>query len=166
MITLDDVRDARRRIAGITRPTPVDRSDSLSRRLGRQVILKPEHLQRTGSFKIRGAYNLVSRLPADAVVGVEAAGAAAVRASLDAGRLVCLDRVATMADGIAAKSPSELTMAHIRAHVHDVVTVTEEDISRAVLLLLERAKAVVEPAGAATLAALLAGKGPGPRPAR
>ena len=62
------------------------------------------------------------------------------------------------------QSPSELTMAHIRAHVHDVVTVTEEDISRAVLLLLERAKAVVEPAGAATLAALLAGKVPGTGP--
>src|SRR5437016_9589569 len=67
MITLDDVRDARRRIAGIIRPTPVDRSDSLSQQLGRPVILKPEHLQRTGSFKIRGAYNLVSRLPAEAV---------------------------------------------------------------------------------------------------
>ena len=58
------VRYRRRRIR-LSAPdtaTPVDRSDSLSHRAGRPVILKPEHLQRTGSFKIRGAYNLVSRL--------------------------------------------------------------------------------------------------------
>ena len=53
-----------------------------------------------------------------------------------------------MADGIAVKAPSELTLAHVQAYVDDVVTVTEEEISRALLLLLERAKAVVEPAGA------------------
>jgi threonine dehydratase len=294
MITLDQVQDAAERIVGVIRPTPVDRSDSLSLRAGRPVLLKPEHLQRTGSFKIRGAYNLISRLPADTaevvagsagnhaqgvalaasltghrstifmpdnaplpkveatraygatvrfergavdealaaahryaeetgavyvppfdhplviagqgtiglelateapdaevvvvaigggglisgiatalrhvrpdvrVIGVEAAGAAAVRASLDAGRLVCLDTVATMADGIATKSPCELTLAHIRDHVDDVVTVTEEEISQAILLLLERAKAVVEPAGAVSLAAVLAGKVPGTGPA-
>jgi threonine dehydratase len=70
-----------------------------------------------------------------------------------------------MADGIAAKSPCELTLAHIRDYVDDVVTVTEEEISQAILLLLERAKAVVEPAGAVSLAAVLAGKVPGTGPA-
>jgi threonine dehydratase len=104
---------------------------------------------------------LAATRPGVRVVGVEAAGAASVRASLDAGRLVRLARVDTMADGIAAKAPSELTLEHIRAHVDDVVTVTEEEISRAVLLLLERAKAVVEPAGAVALAAVVAGKVPG-----
>jgi threonine dehydratase len=293
MVSLDDVRDAARRLSGVLRPTPVVPSDSLSRRVGRAVLLKPEHLQRTGSFKLRGAYNFISRLtdagvevvagsagnhaqgvalaatltghrstifmpasaplpkveatraygasvvledgavddaleaarrhaiehgavfvppfddplviagqgtiglelageaaeaeavvvavgggglvsgiavalaavqPGTKVVGVEAEGAAAVRASLDTGQLVCLDRIATIADGIAAKSPSELTLEHIRVHVDEVVTVTDEEISRAMLLLLERAKQVVEPAGAVSLAALLAGKVPGSGP--
>jgi threonine dehydratase len=292
VISLDDVRAARQRVGPVLRPTPVEPSDQLSRLAGRPVLLKPEHRQRTGSFKIRGAYNLVSRLPdgvavvaasagnhaqgvalaaaltgrrativmpgnaplpkveatrgygaevrfageavddaiaaarahaeataavyvppfddplviagqgtiglelaeeaAEAetvvvavgggglvsgiatalaharpgtrVVGVEAAGAASMRASLDAGRPVTLASVSTMADGIAVRCPSELTLAHVRAYVDDVVTVTEEEISQALLLLLERAKAVVEPAGAVPLAAVLngriAGRGP------
>ena len=286
LVTLADVKDAVERVEGVIRATRVDRSDTLSRLAGRSILLKPEHLQRTGSFKIRGAYNLISRLPrgvevvagsagnhaqgvalaaaltgrrstifmpvtaplpkveatrsygADVrleghlvddcvalakdhaeetsavfvppfdhpqviagqgtvgfelaedapeagvvvvpvgggglisgiavalaglrpdvrVVGVQAAGAPGVRASLDAGRVVWPDDVSTLADGIAVKAPSELTLAHIQAYVADVVTVTEEEISQAVLLLLERAKAVVEPAGAAALAAILAGK--------
>jgi threonine dehydratase len=287
VVTLDDLKEARHRLQGVIRPTPSEASDTLSRLVGRPVLLKPEHRQRTGSFKIRGAYNFVSRLPpatevvaasagnhaqgvalaaslmglqatifmpvnaplpkveatrgygasirlegdvvddalaaarlyADErgaalvppfddplviagqgtiglelaeeaagvetvvvpvgggglisgigaalrlagdgttrVVGVEAAGAASTRASLDAGRIVTLESVSTMADGIATRSPSELTLEHVRAYVDDVVVVTEEELSRAVLLLLERAKAVVEPAGAAGLAAALAGK--------
>jgi len=293
MIGLREITDARERVAAVVRPTPVDHSHSLSRIAGRPVVLKPEHRQRTGSYKIRGAYNYVSRLPegvevvaasagnhaqgvalaasltghratifmpanaplpkldatrsygasirlglelvddciglarayaeetgavfvppfddpivvagqgtvgleladeaADAevvvvpigggglvsgvatalahtrrsmrVIGVEAAGAASMRASLDAGQCVTLGRVQTMADGIAVRSPSELTLAHVRAYVDDVITVTEEEISRAVLLLLERAKAVVEPAGAVGLAAILAGKVAGTGPA-
>jgi threonine dehydratase len=270
----------------------VDRSDTLSRLADRPILLKPEHRQRTGSFKIRGAYNRISRLdpgcavvagsagnhaqgvalaasltghhatifmpssaplpkveatrsygaevvlggdavddciqqaqwfatergavfvppfddpliiagqgtvglelaeeapeaetvvvsvgggglisgiatalaglrPEVRVVGVEAAGAASMRASLDADRCVRLDRLATMADGIALRSPCPLTLAHVKAHVDDMLTVTEEEISQAVLLLLERAKAVVEPSGAATLAAVLSGKVPGSGP--
>jgi threonine dehydratase len=292
LVTVDQIRDARQRLAGVLRPTPVDRSDTLTRLTGRQVLLKPEHLQRTGSFKIRGAYNRIARLPAgtpvvaasagnhaqgvalaarltgrkavifmpvnaplpkveatmaygaevrldqdvvddciavaekfaeaegavfvppfedpliiagqgtvglelaeeapeaEAVVvavggggliagvgaalaatrpgvrllGVEAAGAPSMRASLDAGRCVRLARLNTMADGIAVKSPSARTLAHVQAYVEDVVTVTEEEISQALLLLVERAKAVVEPAGAVILAALLAGKVPGSGP--
>ena len=293
MITLDEIEAASERLDGVIRATPVDRSDTLSRLVGRPILLKPEHLQRTGSFKIRGAYNLVSRLPpgvevvagsagnhaqgvalaaaltarkatifmpvraplpkveatrgygADVrlegsvvdecvalakdhaeetgatfvppfdhplviagqgtigmelaaqapdagvvvvpigggglisgiatalralrpgvrIVGVQAEGAAGVRSSLDAGRVVWVDEISTLADGIAVKAPSELTFAHIRAHVDDVVTVTEEEISQAVLLLLERAKAVVEPAGATALAAIVAGKVDGTEPA-
>lgn len=89
------------------------------------------------------------------VIGVEPAGAASTRASLDAGHPVSLAGVSTIADGIAVKRPGELTLAHIRQLVDDVVTVTDEAIARAVLLLVERAKQVVEPAGAASLAALL-----------
>jgi len=292
LVTIDDVRAARDRVAGVLRPTPAGRSETLSRLTGRSILLKPEHLQRTGSFKIRGAYNRISRLepgvevvaasagnhaqgvalaatltghratifmpssaplpkvdattdygatvklggeavddciaaakrfaaergavfvppfddpliiagqgtigleladeapeaetvvvaigggglisgisaalaelrPGVRVVGVEADGAACMRASVDAGDCLSLKRMSTMADGIAVKSPSPLTLAHVRAYVHDLVTVTEEEISQALLLLLERSKAVVEPAGAASLAAILSGKVPGTGP--
>jgi threonine dehydratase len=103
--------------------------------------------------------------PGTKVIGVEAEGADAVRRSVDEGRVISVPRPDTMADGIAVRAPSELTLAHIRAYVDEVVTVTEEEISRALLLLLERAKAVVEPAGAVALAAVLAGKVPGTGPA-
>ncbi|MBI1758424.1 MAG: threonine ammonia-lyase [Actinobacteria bacterium] len=93
------------------------------------------------------------------VVGVQAEGAAAVPPSLRAGHPVRLDRYATMADGIAVGSPGALTFAHIAALVDEVVTVGEEWLSRALLLCLERAKLVVEPAGAAAVAALLAEPG-------
>jgi threonine dehydratase len=275
LVTIDDIRAARERVTGVIRETPVDRSETLSTLAGRPVILKPEHRQRTGSFKIRGAYNRISRLPpgtpvvagsagtifmpvnaplpkveatrnygatvrmsgqavddciasaralGDAegavlvppfddpliiagqgtiglelaeeapeattvvvpigggglisgiaaalaavrpdvrVVGVEAAGAPTMVSSLEAGRCVRLERLHTMADGIALKSPSPLTLAHVQAHVDDVVLVTEEEISQALLLLLERAKAVVEPSGATALAAVLGGRvgGDGP----
>jgi len=277
----------------VLRPTPIRGSDTLSALAGRQVILKPEYFQRTGSFKVRGATNLISRLRAGSevvaasagnhaqgvafaatragikstifmpegaslpkveatrnygadvrlegkvvddalllaqryaadtgatyvppfdhplimagqgtiglelaeeapgaevvvvpvgggglisgvaaaltlsgsgikVVGVEPVGAAAVTASLAAGRSVALEQLRTMADGVAVKSTSELVLAHMRAFVENVVTVDEEEIARAMLLLLERAKAVVEPAGAVGLAAILAGKVPGRGPA-
>src|SRR5438034_10194330 len=74
MVTLDDIRDARERVSPIIRATPVDRSGTLSRLAGRTVALKPEHRQRTGSFKIRGAYNFVSRLPGGGEVVAASAG--------------------------------------------------------------------------------------------
>ena len=94
------------------------------------------------------------------VVGVEADGAASMTAALAADRPVPLERIDTMADGIAVKRVSDLTLAHVSALVDEVVTVSEEDLSRALLVLLERTKAMVEPAGAAPLAAALAGKLP------
>ncbi|WP_344652502.1 threonine ammonia-lyase [Cryptosporangium japonicum] len=90
------------------------------------------------------------------LVGVQAAGAAAVRVSLAAGRPVTLDGMRTMADGIAVGRPGDLTFAHIAAQVDEVRTVSEEQLSQALLFSLERAKMVVEPAGAAALAAVLA----------
>ncbi|MFA5890100.1 MAG: threonine ammonia-lyase [Actinomycetota bacterium] len=293
MITLADVLEARRRLAGVLVPTPVEESRTLSRLAGRPVLLKPEQRQLTGSYKIRGAYNRISQLPpggevvaasagnhaqgvaraaaltgnhatifmprtaalpkveatrADGatvrlhgdvvddcflaaqayardvgavwvppfddpdiiagqgtlgleiaeeapevevvvvpvgggglisgvatalaavrpgvkVIGVQAEGSASMRAALDAGRCVTLDEVSTIADGIAVRSASDLTLAHVQAYVHDVVTVSDDQISTAMVLLLERVKAVVEPAGAAALAAVLAGKIPGSGPA-
>lgn len=72
----EDIERARRRLAGIVRPTPLMRSATLDRMLGAEVYLKPENLQKTGSFKIRGAYNRIAALaPADAARGVIAASA-------------------------------------------------------------------------------------------
>jgi len=93
--------------------------------------------------------------PETRIVGVQAAGAATVAESLQKGAPVTLDSVDTIADGIATGGVSELTLSIIDAHVDDVVTVTDGQIARAILLLLERAKQVVEGAAAAPVAALL-----------
>jgi threonine dehydratase len=89
------------------------------------------------------------------VVGVQAAGAAAFPDSLRAGRPVALDSMATIADGIAVGCPGDLTFRHVRELVDRIVTVDEDALSRALLHCLERAKLVVEPAGAAGVAALM-----------
>jgi threonine dehydratase len=89
------------------------------------------------------------------VIGVQAEGAAAYPTSLAAGGPVPLEAMKTMADGIAVGRPGELTFAAVRDHVDEIRTVSEESISRALLALLERAKLVVEPAGAVGVAALL-----------
>ncbi|MEV8511268.1 threonine ammonia-lyase [Dactylosporangium sp. NPDC051484] len=91
------------------------------------------------------------------VIGVQAADAAAFPPSLRQGRPVRLDTFGTIADGIAVGRPGDLTFAHVGKLVDDIVTVSEEDISRALLMLLERGKMVVEPAGSVGVAALLAG---------
>ncbi|MDA8391478.1 MAG: threonine ammonia-lyase [Actinomycetota bacterium] len=292
---------ARQVVAGVIRPTATYPSASLSEMLGRRLLFKPEHLQRTGSFKIRGAYNFMASLAAgtgqfgrgasevvaasagnhaqgvalaaslcglrstifmpegaplpkvdattdygasillggsivddcidrakayaaqtgavfvppfdhplviagqatvgleivdeapDAevvlvptggggllagiaaamrasgskarVIGVEPLRAASMQASLQAGGPVRLSSVSTMADGIAVRSPSQMTLEYAQKYVDEIVTVTEEEITRALLLLVERAKSVVEPAGAVGLAALLAGKVAGTGPA-
>jgi threonine dehydratase len=89
------------------------------------------------------------------VVGVQAEGAAAYPASLTAGRPVALESMATMADGIAVGCPGPVPFAIIDQLVDDLRTVSEESLSKALLLCLERAKLVVEPAGAAGVAAVL-----------
>jgi threonine dehydratase len=89
------------------------------------------------------------------VIAVQAEAAAAYPASLAAGRPTPLESMSTMADGIAVACPGEVPFATIAALVDDVVTVSEESLSRALLMLLERAKLVVEPAGAAAVAALM-----------
>jgi threonine dehydratase len=96
--------------------------------------------------------------PGVRVVGVEAAAAASARASRDAGHIVKIATAETIADGIATKRVGELTFRLMERWVDDLVTVDEEEIASAVLLLLERQKTVAEGAGAAGLAALLAGR--------
>lgn len=90
------------------------------------------------------------------VVGVQAQEAAAYPASLEAGHPVRLPHMATMADGIAVGMPGEIPFVIIDELVDEVRTVTEDEISTAVLRLLERSKLVLEPAGAAALAGVLA----------
>jgi len=88
------------------------------------------------------------------VVGVQAAGAASYPASLRAGHPVALQRMSTMADGIAIARPGQADFDIIAAAGVDFVTVDDEQISRAVVTCLERSKQIVEPAGAAAVAAV------------
>jgi threonine dehydratase len=287
LVTLADIESARKTLDGVVRTTPLEPSRPLTAKIGGPTFLKCENVQRAGSYKVRGAYNRISRLsPAERergvvaasagnhaqgvalaasmlgttstvfmpigaplpkvaatkgygarielagdsvdealeaaiefsartgailihpfdhpdviagqgtvgleildqcpevrtiitavgggglisgiaaavkatrpdvrIIGVQAAGAAAVPASLKAGHPVRVQCV-TIADGIAVGRPGEITFELIRDLVDEVVTVTEEDISRSLVMLLERSKLVVEPAGAVGVAALLAG---------
>ncbi len=290
LVSLDEVRSAEERLKDVAVRTPLDASRGLSQIVGGQVFIKCENLQRTGSFKIRGAYNRISRLstdekgrgvvaasagnhaqgvalaaslsdtkatvfmPANAslpkveatrrygaevmlvgkdfgeayaaslehaessgavfvhpynhadviagqgtiglelldqldgfgtvivpvgggglisgistaiksvrpdvrIVGVQASGASSFIPSLEKGRIVALDSVSTIADGIAANAPGELTLAHVDALVDEVVTVSDDSIAQALVLTAERMKLVLEPSGAAGVAAAMEGKG-------
>jgi threonine dehydratase len=288
--TLDDIHAARKRVAAVVKATPMETSSFLSGLAGVPVHLKAENLQRTGSYKIRGAYNRLSQLTADErasgvvaasagnhaqgvalaarelgiratiympngvalpklqatrdygadvvlhgdvvdetlaaaaefaartgavfippfdhpdvvagqgtlaleileqvpdvatvivpigggglisgiaaglalaaperdirVLGVQARNAAPYPLSLAAGEITPVSVGPTIADGIAVARPGTLNFDIIRRTVDDVVTVSDDDIARALVLLLERAKLVVEPAGGAGVAALLSG---------
>ena len=273
-----DIQEARARLDGVARVTPVYGSETFSRRAGREIWLKAENLQRTGSFKIRGDVNKIATLsPAERAAGVVAASAgnhgqavawAAREAGIPARVFVPLDapmakveatrnygaqlqlvgsrfeealagcseyvetsgatfvhpfedpvviagqgtiglelaeqvpdaatvvvpigggglaagialalravkpdvRIVgvraglsgfTIADGIFVKHPGEYTAAILADVLDDIVDVSDEEISEAIVLLLERSKLVVEGAGAVGVAALLAGKvgGTGP----
>jgi threonine dehydratase len=288
LVSLAEVKDARERLEGVAVRTPLEPSRALAERIGGSAFVKCENLQRTGSFKIRGAYNRVSRLTAkereagvvaasagnhaqgvalaaslagidsvvfmpeaaalpkvDAtrrygaqvrlagkdfgaaavaanayaadvgavfvhpfdhrhviagqgtvgseiveqaddigtvvvpigggglisgvavalraltgstrIVGVQAEGASSFRPSLEAGAIVTLDHMSTIADGIAANSPAELTLEHVAKLVDEVVSVSDEAIAEALVFAAERMKLVLEPAGAAGLAAALEG---------
>ena len=93
--------------------------------------------------------------PETRVVGVQATGAETVHESLDKGMPVTLDEVDTIADGIATGGISETTFRIMQRHVDEVVTVSDTEIARAILVLMERAKQVVEGAAAASVAAIL-----------
>jgi threonine dehydratase len=285
---LEEIRAARERLTGVARVTPIYPSETLSRLAGRTVLLKAENLQRTGAFKIRGAFNTVAQLSEDerragvvaasagnhgqavawaareagiaaTIVVPEGAPMAKVEAArgygarvemagegfddaleaaraierdrratfvhafddprvlagqgtlglelvdelpagpatvvipvggggLAAGVAVALDALrpeirvvgvqaaacapyaglapagATIADGIAVKQPGTLTRPILDELLDDLVVVDDEEISQAIVLLLERVKLVVEGAGAAPVAAVLAGRAGGEGP--
>ena len=92
------------------------------------------------------------------VIGVQAAGAPAIADNFKKDQVTPSSTVHTIADGIAVKNPGKITMEYINQYVDQMVTVTDAEIAGAILLLLERTKQVVEPAGATPLAAILNGK--------
>jgi threonine dehydratase len=108
-----------------------------------------------GGFLAGNALAIKAQRPDVRIVGVQAENAAAYPASLAAGHPVQLERMSTMADGIAVGRPGAVPFAAVQAVVDEIRTVSEESLSRALVALMERAKVVVEPAGAAAAAALM-----------
>jgi len=92
------------------------------------------------------------------VIGVEPEGAAKMKASVDAGAVVTLEKTETIADGLMPVRPGDLTFAHVRQFVDKIVTVSDLQITDAVLWLFTQAKIVAEPSGAASVAAALTAK--------
>ncbi|HEX5216987.1 MAG TPA: threonine/serine dehydratase [Vicinamibacterales bacterium] len=93
--------------------------------------------------------------PDVAIIGVEPAGAAKMSTSLTAGAPVTLEKTSSIADGLMPVRPGDVTFEHVKQFVDRVITVTDADIARAALWLFHEAKQVVEPSGAATVAAVL-----------
>lgn len=112
-----------------------------------------------GGGLLAGVAAAVKQLnPRVKVCGVQAEGANAIARSFREKRLVTTETASTIADGIAVKAPGDITVDLINQYVDDVVTVSDREISSAILLLMERCKQIVEPAGATSLAAVLGGK--------
>lgn len=104
------------------------------------------------------AFAIKALKPTCRVIGVQAAGAASMRHAFDEHRRVPLERVSTIADGIAVKMPGEKTFEYCRRYVDDIVTVSDDEIASAILSLMEQQKLVAEGAGAVSVAAAMAGK--------
>lgn len=112
-----------------------------------------------GGGLLSGVAAAVKQLnPRVKVFGVQAEGANAIARSFREKRLITTETASTIADGIAVKAPGDITVDIINRYVDDVVTVSDREISSAILLLMERCKQIVEPAGATSLAAALGGK--------
>ncbi len=101
---------------------------------------------------------LKEKNPEIKIIGVEPVNANAMSLSLQEGKIVEKEQVNTIADGLALKKPGENPFKIVKKYVDDIVTVEEGDIKKAVVFLLERAKLLVEPSGAVSVAALMTGK--------
>ncbi len=106
------------------------------------------------------AYTIKSIRPSIKVYGVQAAGAPSMFNSINNGAIEALDRVSTIADGIAVKKPGEHTFDLINRYVDDIALVTEDEIASAILALIEKQKMVAEGAGAVSVAAAMFNKFP------
>ncbi len=101
------------------------------------------------------AIALKSLNPAIKIIGVEADGAQSMKASIDQGKIIALRNADTIADGIAVKSCGNLNFEAAKEYVDDIVVVNDAEIARTAYLLLQRAKILAEPAGVASMAAIL-----------
>ena len=104
------------------------------------------------------AYAIKTLNPKVKVYGVEAQGAPSMKASVDSGKIETLSSVSTIADGIAVKKPGELTYELCEKYVDEIVTVTDDEISAAILALMEQHKLITEGAGAVAVAAAMFNK--------
>jgi threonine dehydratase len=110
-----------------------------------------------GGFSAGVSAAIKLRLPSTRVIGVEPSGAAKLSRAREAGRPVRLERTSSIADGLLAVEIGHLTFAHHQQYIDEVVTVDDAAMRRAMRLLLDRLKLVVEPSGAITVAALMEG---------
>ena len=102
-----------------------------------------------------GVSTLAKRLnPNVTVIGVEPSGAASMKASLDAGHVVTLDRVETIADGVAVKTPGDQIFPYIQKNIDDIITIPDDELVDAFLDMMEKHKMIVENAGLLPIAAL------------
>ena len=106
------------------------------------------------------AYAIKSLNPDIKVYGVQASGAPSMFNSIHDQKIECLDSVSTIADGIAVKEPGENTFKYVSEYVDEIVTVTDDEISAAILALMEKQKLVTEGAGAVSVAAAMFNKVP------
>lgn len=114
-----------------------------------------------GGGLISGVAFAIKQLkPEVRVYGVQANGAASMKAAVADGKIETLKRVQTIADGIAVKTPGDLTFDLVNQYVDAIVTVTDDEIALAILTLLEQQKLIAEGAGAVPVAAVMAGKIP------
>jgi threonine dehydratase len=168
-ITVDEsLRAARARAqeAGLAFVHPFDDPDVIAGQggLGLELVEQIPDLARVlvpvggGGLASGVAIAIKTLRPAIEVIGVQVERAAPFPASLERGVPVAVDSALTIADGIAVKRPGELTLALIGRWLDDVVVVPEDDVAEAMVVLLERAKLVVEGAGAVGVAALIGGR--------
>lgn len=114
-----------------------------------------------GGGLISGVAFAIKQLnPAIKVYGVQASGAPSMYQSVHDGKISCLDAVSTIADGIAVKEPGPHTFEYVSKYVDDIVTVTDDEISAAILALIEKQKLIAEGAGAVPVAAAMFHKVP------
>ncbi len=167
--TVDDAFAAARERAaeaGLVFVHPFDDPDVIAGQgtLGIELLEQEPQLRRVvvpiggGGLASGVAIAVKSRRPEVEVVGVQVAACAPFPGSIEAGQPVAVDSALTIADGIAVKRPGELTLPLISKWVDRIVVVPEDDVAEAMTFLLERAKLVVEGAGAVGVAALLSGQ--------
>ncbi|MBQ7131385.1 MAG: threonine ammonia-lyase [Oscillospiraceae bacterium] len=106
------------------------------------------------------AYTAKQIRPNVKIYGVQVAGAPSMYNSINSGQIECLDSVTTIADGIAVKQPGENTFNIVKDYVDDIALVTDDEVSSAILALIEKQKMIAEGAGAAAVAAVMFGKFP------